>query len=365
MQYPKAIVNLAAIINNIRTIKKLAQESKVLAIVKANAYGHGLIQVTSVIREYVDGFGVARIDEATKLRESGIKNKILLLEGFVGSIELFKLNELKLDTVVHCFEQLELIEKHQQDLTNLHIWIKQNTGMNRLGFDKDEAIEVEKRLQKLGCVDKIHYMTHLARAENLNENNFTKQQLENFNSIYKDRQDRSIVASSGILYHHDAALHWIRPGIIMYGISPGNNDIKEKGFINALTLETILISVHKRKAGDSIGYGNNYTLDHDTYVGVVAMGYGDGYLRDAKVNTPVLVNGRRVPLIGKVSMDMLTVDLGPEKIDKVGDKVILFGNGLPVEEVAAHNGIINYELTTRLTERVRHEYLYSLDDQED
>lgn len=357
MKYPKAIIDIDAIINNISVIREKVKERKILAIVKANAYGHGLVNVANAIDHYVDGFGVARVHEAELLRTAGIEKRIVLLEGFMRTIELLRASELKLDIVVHCYDQLYLIEQYREHISNLSVWIKFNTGMNRLGFDQAEVEDVKARLSKIDCVKEIHMMTHLSRAENSREDSFTQGQLSKFAQVDKTQSSNSSVcASSGILFYPEDTYDWVRPGIIMYGISPNYDSIESQGFKPVMTLETMLISVHKRVPGDTIGYGNNYTVEKDTYVGVVAMGYGDGYPRDIVPGTPVLINGRRVPIIGKVSMDMLTVDLGPEKIDKVGDQVIMFGKGLPVEEISKYNNIITYELTTRITERVEHEF---------
>lgn len=355
MKYPRAIINISSLLHNLHLIRQLSPQTKVLAIVKANAYGHGLCEVAQDVFQYVDGVGVARVDEAEQIRAYGVDCEILLLEGFVGAVELFKASELGLSTVVHCFEQLELIEKYQQELLNLKVWIKFNTGMHRLGFDFAEVLEVKQRLDMITSVSQVNFMTHLSRADDLNQTEYTQSQFVAFKQLQElfPTQTCSISASSGILNYKQKPGEWIRPGIILYGISPNYKPISQLGFRPVMNLETMLISIHKRKAGESIGYGGVYTIPHDTYIGVVAIGYGDGYPRLAPEGTPVYLNGRTVPIVGRVSMDMITVDLGPVLQDKVGDNVVIFGKELPIEQIAKHIGISTYELTTSLTERVQ------------
>lgn len=356
MKYPKAIIDTKALKHNVEIIRKLAPNSKICAIVKANAYGHGLIDVSRTLLRQVEGVGVARIAEAERLRDAGINNDIILLEGFLGAAELFKLNELKLSTAVHCYEQVELIEKYASNLSNLKIWLKFNTGMNRLGLDKDEAREVKARLESLPCVQEISLMTHFANADDPSSD-YTEKQISFFNSLNSELNlGRSTSASSGILFFPETRSEWIRPGIIMYGISPSHESIESFGFIPVMSLETVLANVFKLKAGQYLP-NSQFQAQEDTYIGVLALGSSDGYPCQAPQGTPFLVNGRKVSLVGKVGVDHIYVNLGSELQDKMGDKVLVFGKGLPVEEVAKHINVITYELTTKLTMQIKHEYI--------
>ncbi|RIY32123.1 alanine racemase [Psittacicella gerlachiana] len=356
MKYPKAIIETKALKHNVEIIRKLAPNSKICAIVKANAYGHGLIEVARTLLNHVEGVGVARIAEAERLRDAGINNDIILLEGFLGAAELLKLNELKLSTAVHCYEQLELIEKYAPSLNKLKVWLKFNTGMNRLGLDADEAREVKLRLEALDCIEEINLMTHFANADDP-KNNYTNLQLENFNRLNEElKLKKSISASSGVLFFPQTRAEWIRPGIIIYGISPSHESIEDYGFIPVMNLETIITNIFKLEAGKQLPQ-SNFISSQDNYIGVIALGTGDGYPAQAPEGTPFLINGRRVELLGKVGVDFIYVNLGNQLQDKIGDKVTIFGKGLPVEVVAKHINVITYELTTKLTTQTKHEYI--------
>ncbi|RIY33745.1 alanine racemase [Psittacicella hinzii] len=356
MKYPKAVIDTKALKHNIEIIRHLAPNSKICAIVKANAYGHGLIDVARSLLKHVEGVGVARIAEAERLRDAGFNNEIILLEGFLGAAELLKLNELKLTTAVHCYEQVELIEKYASSLNNLKVWLKFNTGMNRLGLDADETKEIKNRLERLDCVKEVNLMTHFANADD-RTSNYTEEQIAKFNELNQDMfLNRSISASSGILFFPQTRAEWIRPGVIMYGISPTYEPVVNFGFIPVMNFETILSNVFKLKAGCRIA-NSNQVFSQDMYIGVIALGTSDGYPSQAPEGTPFLVNGRKVSLVGKVNVDTIYVNLGPELKDKMGDKVIVFGKSLPVEEVAKHINVITYELTTKLTTQTKHEYI--------
>ena len=313
--------------------------------------------VSSAVESLVDCFGVARLEEALKLRSNGITKPILLLEGFFSSKDLPILAVNNIQTVVHSQEQLEALEEAQTP-NPVKVWLKIDTGMHRLGVHLDEVDSFYQKLKSLPCVDpNIGFVSHFSRADEL-ECGYTEKQLSRFLQATEGKAgERSISASGGILFWQDAHLDWIRPGIIMYGISPNNTAGKEYGLTPVMNLTSSLIAVREHKKGEPVGYGGVWTSEKDTKIGVVAIGYGDGYPRDVPQGTPVYLNGRRVPIVGKVSMDMLTVDLGADSQDKVGDEVILWGKELPIEEIAAITGIISYELITKLTPRVLTEYI--------
>ncbi len=359
MSYMKAAtahINLEALAHNLACIKQQAPDSKIMAVVKANGYGHGLRHIAKNAKG-ADAFGVARIEEALQLRASGVVKPILLLEGFYSPNDLPVLVTNNIQTVVHCYEQLDALE-HAELEGPVVVWLKVDSGMHRLGVREEQYQEFVERLHRCDNVAKpLRYMSHFGCADEL-ENPMTKQQIELFLSLTEGcNGERSMAASAGLLEWQPSQLDWVRPGIIMYGVSPfGEKTAAEMGFKPVMTLKSHLIAVRDVKQGESVGYGATWTSERDTKVGVIAIGYGDGYPRTAPNGTPVLVNGRKVPIAGRVSMDMLTVDLGPEALDRVGDEAILWGEELPSEEVANHIGTIAYELVTKLTSRVEMSY---------
>ncbi|EPM40539.1 alanine racemase [Vibrio natriegens NBRC 15636 = ATCC 14048 = DSM 759] len=356
MKAAKACIDLSALQHNLRRVKAQAPNSKVMAVVKANGYGHGLRHVAKHTGE-ADAFGVARIEEALQLRACGVVKPILLLEGFYSSGDLPVLVTNNIQTVVHCEEQLIALEQAELE-TPVVVWLKIDSGMHRLGVRPEQFDELASRLKSCPNVAKpLRYMSHFGCADEL-DSEITSQQIELFNSLTQGcHGERSLAASAGLLAWPQSHLDWVRPGIIMYGVSPfGDKTAQDLGYQPAMTLKSHLIAVREVKKGESVGYGGAWTSERDTKVGVIAVGYGDGYPRGAPNGTPVWVNGRKVPIAGRVSMDMLTVDLGPDAKDKVGDEAILWGKELPVEEVAHHIGTIAYELVTKLTPRVEMEY---------
>lgn len=356
MKAAMACIDLSALQHNLQRVKEQAPESKVMAVVKANGYGHGLRHVAKHTT-HADAFGVARIEEALQLRACGVVKPILLLEGFYSSGDLPVLVTNNIQTVVHCEEQLAALEQAELE-TPVVVWLKIDSGMHRLGVRPEQYDEFLSRLNACPNVAKpLRYMSHFGCADEL-ESNITTEQIELFMSLTAGCQgERSLAASAGLLAWPQSQLDWVRPGIIMYGVSPFNHrTAQDMGYRPVMTLKSHLIAVREVKKGESVGYGGMWTSERDTKVGVIAVGYGDGYPRTAPNGTPVLVNGRKVPIAGRVSMDMLTVDLGPDATDKVSDEAILWGKDLPVEEVASHIGTIAYELVTKLTSRVEMEY---------
>ncbi len=356
MKAAMACIDLSALQHNLQRVKEQAPESKVMAVVKANGYGHGLRHVAKHAT-HADAFGVARIEEALQLRACGVVKPILLLEGFYSSGDLPVLVTNNIQTVVHCEEQLAALEQAELE-TPVVVWLKIDSGMHRLGVRPEQYDEFLSRLNACPNVAKpLRYMSHFGCADEL-ESNITTEQIELFMSLTAGCQgERSLAASAGLLAWPQSQLDWVRPGIIMYGVSPFNHrTAQDMGYRPVMTLKSHLIAVREVKKGESVGYGGMWTSERDTKVGVIAVGYGDGYPRTAPNGTPVLVNRRKVPIAGRVSMDMLTVDLGPDATDKVSDEAILWGKDLPVEEVASHIGTIAYELVTKLTSRVEMEY---------
>ena len=368
-----ATINSAALRHNIQLIKSFAPNQKLLAMIKANAYGQGLIPIAHILADQVDGFGVARLREALEIQETGYTGKILLVEGFFDREELLKTLSRRFDSVIHCYEQLELLEQVAKEWEEeqqkgfwkrktkiyfpINIWLKIDTGMHRLGVHPEQVDEFYQRLKKCPLVESISFVSHFSRADELNCG-YTEKQISTFEQATQayPKHARSISASSGILYWKQAHYEWVRPGIIMHGISPHYEPITHLGFQPVMTLSSSLIAVRTHKAGEPVGYGGTWVSPKDTKLGVIAMGYGDGYPRNAPEGTPVLINGRKVPIVGRVSMDMLTVDLGADSQDKVGDEAIFWGKDLLIEEIAEHIGVISYELITKLTPPVIFEY---------
>ncbi|WP_025821558.1 alanine racemase [Shewanella marina] len=350
--FPRVEISRPALRNNLAKLRQIAPQSKVMAVVKANAYGHGLLNVANCLND-ADGFGLARLQEALQLRAGGIKAKLLLLEGFFCASDLPLLVNHNIDTAVHHISQVEMLEQAKLDKP-VTVWLKIDSGMHRLGFLPDEFEAIYQRLLACEQVAKpINMMTHFARADEP-EVDFTAMQLATFNALTEHLPgERTMANTAGAIFWPQTQADWIRPGIGLYGVSPVAGDRGDCHDLQpVMSLKSKLIAVRQNKAGEPVGYGGYWTSDKDTTLGVVAIGYGDGYPRNAGDGTPVWVNGRQVPIVGRVAMDMLTVDLGVAATDAVGDEVELWGASLPVEVVAEHIGTIAYELVTKLTPRV-------------
>ncbi len=348
----QARINLSALRSNLSRAREVASGCKVMAIIKANAYGHGALHIAKAL-DQADSFGVASLEEALVLRRSGIVRPIVLLEGFFEIDELPVIAYERFEIVVHHVSQLEILET----VTLVHpvvVWLKIDSGMHRLGFSPKLFRSVWERLVQCKNVDgDIRLMTHLACADDL-ANTKTIQQLKLFDLINKGiRAKKSIANSAGILGWPSTHMDWVRPGIMLYGASPFiDQSAGQLSLKPVMTLCSRLIAVNQYKKGESIGYGGAWSCPEDMAVGVVAVGYGDGYPRHAAFGTPVLVNGCRAKLVGRVSMDMIMIDLRSVKNVKVGDSVVLWGDGLPVDEIAKCAETISYELLCGVAPRV-------------
>lgn len=350
-----AEVNLSALRLNLQRVRQLAPRARAVAVVKANGYGHGIVRVARAL-DGADAFGVASIDEALELRSAGISQRIVLLEGFFEAAELPLIQQERLDIVVHHEAQLQWLQRATLDVTQpLQVWVKIDTGMHRLGFAPAQLTDVLRRLRAcVGIAPDLILMTHLASADE-RDSNVTLQQLACFEKhTHAEYSARCMANSAGILAWPQTHYDWVRPGLMLYGISPfDDRSAEQAGLVPVMTIKSRLIAVNQFKQGDAIGYGASWVCPQDMPVGVVAFGYGDGYPRHAVSGTPVLVNGQRAALIGRVSMDMITVDLRSQPQAQVGDPVVLWGQGLPVEEVARSAATIPYELVCGITQRVR------------
>ncbi|MDJ0916222.1 MAG: alanine racemase [Woeseiaceae bacterium] len=348
----RAVIRPDALRHNLSVIHKAVPGSRVMAVIKANAYGHGLCTVADSLTD-ADSFAVARLTEARELRQHGIEKPIVMLEGVWDRDDQTSAINQGCELVVHSLEQVELLEAHAG--AKVTVWLKIDTGMHRLGFALKGVPEVLLRLRASPHVKQLRLMTHFSNADVVDDDKTTRQ-LERFASIAKGFDgDVSVANSPGALGWDEirelkstlgfAGDHWIRPGLSLYGVSPfpaSSGDALD--LLPAMQFEARLISVKRISAGESVGYRERFTADRDTTIGVIAAGYGDGYPRSFRDGTPVLLNGRRVPLAGIVSMDMLTVDLGPDARDRVGDVATLWGDGLAVEELAGWADTIPYTL---------------------
>jgi len=346
-------IHADALAHNLARVRALVPGCKVLAVVKANAYGHQLHRIAAALRE-VDGFAVARLDEALCLRQCGWRGRVVLLEGFLQAQELDTAARHDLSLVVHQPGQLAALQDYAQDHATFEVWLKIDTGMNRLGFGTEQALAAYQGLAACRCVSAIHLMTHLACADEVNRPQITRKQLARFDALDLPADlPRSAANSAAILKCPQARYQWVRPGIMLYGVSPlAGTCGAELGLQAAMTLHTQLIAVKPVNAGESVGYGGMWVAGEDMLLGIAAIGYGDGYPWQAPNGTPVWVQERRVPLVGRVSMDMIALDLSACDNPAPGDRVVLWGPELAVEVVAEHIGVTPYELVTRLTHRV-------------
>jgi alanine racemase len=348
----RALIDIKAMRANLQRVRTAAPSSRVLAVIKANGYGHGIIRTAETLHE-ADAFGVACLEEGVLLREAGIAHPIVLLEGFFDDGELAEIARNHLSVVVHHEHQLRLLEA--ADLPRpLSVWLKIDTGMHRLGFAPEQAAAVFGRLRACrNVVPRIRLMTHLANAD-VRDDPLTERQIALFDSAVAELPgERSIANSAGILGWPQSHADWVRPGIMLYGASPFADSVgREEKLRPVMTLSSRLIAINLRRRGDALGYGGVWVCPEDMAVGVVGIGYGDGYPRVIADGTPVWIRGRRAGIIGRVSMDMLSIDLRNLPDAQVGDKVELWGSHLPVEEIAHAASTIAYDLLCGITQRV-------------
>lgn len=351
----RAIVDTAALRHNLGRVRAMAPASRVMAVIKANAYGHGLVPAAKALAE-TDGFSVARLDEGLALRAAGLANRILLLEGVFSAEQLAVAAQQRFDLMVHSVEQLELLEARAGSEV-ISAWIKLDSGMNRLGFRTEQFADAYARLRRVANVaPDPTLVTHLANADDRRDTK-TVMQLQAFAAVTTALQGaRSIANSAALLAWPDTRADWVRPGLVLYGVSPFPSGTgADLGLRSAMTLQTEVIAVKDVREGETVGYGGAWRAARDSRMAVVAAGYGDGYPRSVESGTPLLVNGRRAPIVGRVSMDMITVDVTDLPGVATGDPVVLWGEGVPVEEIARHAGTIPYELICGVSQRVQHE----------
>lgn len=347
----RALVHLDALRHNLARTRETAPGARVMVALKANAYGHGLRRVAGTLLE-ADAFAVATVEEAQALRRAGVRHPVVLLEGIFSARDLQLARELDLELVVHHRFQVEALEADRGRA--LRVWLKIDSGMHRLGVAPEEAAELRQRLMRCPQVKKpVALMSHLACAE-VRDSPFTGSQRRRFDELTAGWEgERSLANSAGVLLWPETHYDWVRVGGMIYGVLtiPGESGA-DHGLRPAMTLESRLISVNRLGKGDRVGYGSTWTAPETMPVGVAAIGYGDGYPRHARSGAPVAVNDVETATLGRVSMDMVSVDLRPVPDARVGDRVVLWGENVPAERVAEAAGTIGYELTSGLTSRV-------------
>ncbi len=346
-----AVIDLDALRHNHGVVRSRCGRARVWSVVKANGYGHGLLRVAGALAGSTDGFALIELDGALALREAGIEQPILMMEGYYDSNELPLFAEHRLIPVLHTLDQVDMLERAGLPM-RMPVCLKLNTGMNRLGLDAQELQLALDHLQGAGVAGTISLMTHFADAD---EERGIAEQLERFNAMRRNRPFPVTMANSAALLRFPESVgDWVRPGIMLYGSSPfpARQTADALGLRPVMTLSSELIGVQDLQPGDRVGYGGAFVADKPMRIGVVACGYGDGYPRHAPTGTPVVVAGQRTRTLGRVSMDKLCVDLEGVTGARIGSPVTLWGDGLSADDVAAAAGTVSYELLCALAARV-------------
>lgn len=345
----QAYIDQNALENNLHVARR-ASSARIMAVIKANGYGHGLLRVAEALAG-ADGFALLDIADAIRLREAGFRQTILLLEGFFTAEDLVLVAEYDLTCAIHSNWQIELLDAYPKRAA-LDVWLKVNSGMHRLGFAPGEVGVAMESLRRHQAVREITLMSHFSNADEVRG---VAAQLPVFNEVAAGyRVARSIANSAALLRYPASHYDWVRPGIMLYGASPfADTTAQQLGLKPAMTLKSRIISTQDLQAGDEIGYGGLFRAGRTMRIGIVACGYADGYPRHAPTGTPMLVDGQLSQLLGRVSMDMLYVDLTSLPQALVGSVVTLWGAGMPIESVASAAGTISYELMCGLAARVR------------
>ncbi|MDO8207280.1 MAG: alanine racemase [Gallionella sp.] len=344
----QAYIDQNALQNNL-SVARRSTSSRIMAVIKANGYGHGLLRVAEALAG-ADGFALLDIPDAIRLREAGYRQTILLLEGFFEASDLELVAEYQLTCVIHSEWQIALLDAYPKRAA-LDVWLKVNSGMHRLGFAPDQVAVAMEQLRRHAAVREITVMSHFAFAD---ETRGVSDQLALINDIAAQyRVARSYANSAALLRYPATHVDWVRPGIMLYGASPfADTTAQSVGLKPVMTLSSRIIATQDLRAGDEVGYAGQFRADRAMRIGIVACGYADGYPRHAPNGTPVLVDGSASTLLGRVSMDMLCVDLTAIPQACAGSLVTLWGAGLPIEQVAAAAGTISYELMCALAARV-------------
>ncbi len=347
-----ATVHTGALRRNLARVVERCPHSRVMAVVKADGYGHGLERVARALAA-ADAFGVASIADGERIRAIGLDNRVVVLSGIDEPGDLALMRQYRLEPVIHHQQQLAWLEA-DPDRRPLPVWLKADTGMHRLGFAPDQVQAAYRRLAALPQVDgPIQLMTHFARSDEFVQAT-TAEQIKQFQAAIKGLPGPvSLANSAAIVGWPGSHRDWLRAGGLLYGVSVvAGRSGADFGFEPAMTLTARVVAIRQLRAGDAVGYGGAWTCPEDMAIGVVAIGYGDGYPRLARAGTPVLLHGRPAAIVGRVSMDLLTIDLRAHPQAAVGDEVMLWGPGLPVETIGECAGTLGYELICGMTRRV-------------
>ncbi|WP_300004198.1 catabolic alanine racemase DadX [uncultured Cedecea sp.] len=345
-----ARIDLSALRNNLAVVRRAAPHARIWSVVKANAYGHGLDRVWSALNQ-TDGFAMLNIEEAILLRERGWKGPVLMMEGFFHSDELSIFDRYRLTTALHSNWQLKALEAAKLSAP-IDVYLKINSGMNRLGFAPGTLTTLWQKLQNMTNVGDMTLMTHFADAES--PDGITAP-LHCINQAAEGIDcPRSLANSAATLWHPETHYQWVRPGIILYGASPSGQwqDVATTGIQPVMSLESEIIGIQQLQSGSRVGYGGRFSAAEPLRIGIVAGGYADGYPRLAPDGTPIWVDGVRTRTLGKISMDMLAVDLTPCEHAGIGSRVELWGKQIKIDDVAGQAGTVGYELMCALAPRV-------------
>ncbi len=344
------VIDIAALKHNLSRIRLFAPTSNVMAVIKANAYGHGAVCVSNALDDLVDGFGVASVDEGVTLRRAGVKSPITILSAFYLRDEVEALSKFNLTPVIHSVEQEQLLLDYLDN--TLDVWLKLDSGMHRMGLTSKELHDSTKKLSRCQFIRDIRIMSHLANADDLT-NEYTNVQLRYFLQNTNNTYQRSLANSAGVVGWPETHFEWVRSGLMLYGASPiVGKSAKEFDLHPVMTFKAKLIAIKHLNEGNAVGYGGDWTCPQAMRIGVVSCGYGDGYPRQIDDKAFVLLNGKSVPIIGRVSMDVMSIDLRGHDEARVNDDVTLWGQGLPVDDIAAHADTIPYTLLSLVTSRV-------------
>lgn len=350
----RALIDLNALRHNLGVVRKLCPHSKIMAMIKADAYGHGLLSTARTLTK-ADGFAVARLDEALQLRRTDITQRILLLGTLLDSDELRLCSEHNIDVTAHDTESVALIDaiakKHP-----LRVWLELDSGMHRLGLQPDEFIKANETLRNNSGIHELLHWTHFSDAEDL-RSDINDQQLAILHAASAQQKNAvSIANSASIIARPDTHEAWVRPGLMLYGLNPFQ-DAEIQMLQAVMSLHANVIAIRSIKKGDAVGYNRTWIAPRDSIIATIGIGYGDGYPRHARNGTPVWLNGHFMPLVGRVSMDSITVDITDHNAVHLGDEAELWGANLSAHLVARHADTISYELFTGVTTRVAREYL--------
>ena len=354
-RHSRAIIDLNAIRHNYALLKEISGNNRLIAVVKADAYGHGAVEVAQAL-PHADAFAAATVGEAVALRKAGIKQKILVLGGFINATELALCINHQLDPVIHQQTHLDHL-KQSKDLNGIQLWVKIDSGMGRLGYQPDSVADVLDQLDRLPALGPVRLMTHLANADDV-DSEFSRQQIASIRALELHGYEWGIANSAGILGWPDAHDTWVRAGIAMYGANPmSDRHQKSIDLLPAMQMQTSVLAVNPHKKGDVIGYSSTYICPRDMTIAVIATGYADGYPRHKIDTAQVSIHGQLCDIVGRVSMDMITVDVSGLERVAVDDEVTLFGKTPEVNHLAECSQTIAYEILCNVGAHARREYI--------